>query len=66
MWLLPLVIKKVCYFFSASVVSTLQVELFFPDIVIDEFGNKGFWTLIYNQVTQSKEEKSANISNKFV
>ncbi|XP_041350436.1 dipeptidyl peptidase 1-like isoform X2 [Gigantopelta aegis] len=32
-----------------TVVSTLQVELFFPDLVVDENGNKGFWTLIYNQ-----------------
>lgn len=29
--------------------STLKVELLFPDVVIDEFGNKGYWTLIYNQ-----------------
>ena len=27
----------------------LTVKLSFPDVVVDEHGNKGFWTLIYNQ-----------------
>lgn len=27
-----------------------KVELKYPNIVVDEFGNEGFWTMIYNQV----------------
>jgi cathepsin C len=26
-----------------------QLEILFPNIVIDQYGNKGFWTIIYNQ-----------------
>jgi len=29
--------------------STFHVKLSFPDIATDEFGNAGFWTIIYNQ-----------------
>ena len=29
--------------------STLTVQLVFPDVAVDEDGNKGFWTMIYNQ-----------------
>ncbi|RUS75039.1 hypothetical protein EGW08_017220 [Elysia chlorotica] len=28
---------------------SVKVTLDYPDIAIDEFGNKGFWTIIYNQ-----------------
>lgn len=28
---------------------TVKVNLEYPDVAIDEFGNKGFWTIIYNQ-----------------
>ncbi|KAK3103808.1 hypothetical protein FSP39_022041 [Pinctada imbricata] len=34
---------------SFEKVSSLRVNLLFPNLAIDEFGNKGFWTLIYNQ-----------------
>lgn len=34
---------------SFKVVRKLRVELLFPDIVMDNEGNKGFWTMIYNQ-----------------
>lgn len=36
-------------FSSDDVFKTLTVHLEFPDTVVDEYGNKGFWTLIYNQ-----------------
>ena len=32
-----------------SVKKTLRVELMYPDVAVDEHGNQGFWTLIYNQ-----------------
>ena len=34
---------------SFEVKKTLRVELMYPDVALDEFGNQGFWTLIYNQ-----------------
>ena len=36
-------------FTSEDVFKTLTVELVFPDKAVDEYGNVGFWTLIYNQ-----------------
>ncbi|CAI8028131.1 Dipeptidyl peptidase 1 [Geodia barretti] len=32
-----------------DVKKTHTVELLYPDVAQDEFGNQGFWTLIYNQ-----------------
>ncbi|PSN58037.1 Dipeptidyl peptidase 1 [Blattella germanica] len=32
-----------------SPVSRIRVDLRYPDVAIDEFGNRGHWTLIYNQ-----------------
>ena len=34
---------------SFNVVSKLKVELVFPNQVVDEYGNVGTWTMIYNQ-----------------
>jgi len=28
----------------------VKVNLYFPDLAIDEDGNQGFWTKIYNEV----------------
>ena len=36
-------------FGAGSVASTLTVQLVFPDKAVDQYGNVGFWTLIYNQ-----------------
>ncbi|KAK3579390.1 hypothetical protein CHS0354_029698 [Potamilus streckersoni] len=33
----------------ASPVMKLEITLYFPDLAIDQFGNTGFWTIIYNQ-----------------
>ena len=39
-----------CSAFGAnSVASTLTVQLVFPDKAVDQYGNVGFWTIIYNQ-----------------
>lgn len=34
---------------SFEPLKTLTVQLVFPDVAVDQFGNEGFWTLIYNQ-----------------
>ena len=35
---------------SGKASSQIEVELLYPDVALDEFGNKGFWTMVYNQV----------------
>ena len=32
-----------------KVVRELGIQLFFPDLAVDQAGNVGFWTMIYNQ-----------------
>ena len=34
---------------SFDVKMMISVELMYPDVALDQFGNQGFWTLIYNQ-----------------
>lgn len=34
---------------NLNVVRSLKIKLQYPDVAIDEFGNQGFWTIIYNQ-----------------
>lgn len=34
---------------SVSVVRKLRVNLRYPDVATDEFGNQGHWTMIYNE-----------------
>ncbi len=34
---------------SGSLEHTSEIELAFPNVAVDPFGNRGTWTLIYNQ-----------------
>ena len=35
---------------GAAVVEKIEVKLVFPNLAIDQWNNKGSWTMIYNQV----------------
>jgi hypothetical protein len=35
--------------FTVSVVRKLRVKLKYPNVALDEFGNRGQWTMIYNE-----------------
>jgi len=45
-----LIFVMLIVFTAASYKYKYQLDLAYPDIVTDEFGDSGFWTLIYNQV----------------
>jgi len=34
---------------TVSVVRKLRVNLKYPNVAVDEFGNRGHWTMIYNE-----------------
>ena len=36
-------------FDTSQTVENITLQLFYPDVVADRDGNKGFWTMIYNQ-----------------
>ncbi|XP_006820705.1 dipeptidyl peptidase 1-like [Saccoglossus kowalevskii] len=38
-----------CTGFTAPVLQKLTIELYFPDVAFDNYGNKGVWILVYNQ-----------------
>ncbi|GIY23985.1 dipeptidyl peptidase 1 [Caerostris extrusa] len=38
-----------CSTFKGPVTYISKVKLDFPDVAVDDVGNKGYWTLIYNQ-----------------
>ena len=43
------IFSKFAILIQAKVKSALLVQLDFPNLAIDEEGNIGFWTIIYNQ-----------------
>ncbi|XP_035206656.1 dipeptidyl peptidase 1-like isoform X3 [Stegodyphus dumicola] len=38
-----------CSKFDGPTVHSQKLELLFPNVAVDEYGNKGYWTIIYNQ-----------------
>ncbi|XP_076448030.1 dipeptidyl peptidase 1-like [Babylonia areolata] len=38
-----------CSNFAGPVQSKVEITLDFPDVAVDQYGNMGFWTIIYNQ-----------------
>ncbi|XP_077983802.1 dipeptidyl peptidase 1-like isoform X2 [Glandiceps talaboti] len=38
-----------CTGFAGPIVKSVSFELLFPDVVFDNYGNQGFWTMVYNQ-----------------
>ncbi|GFT78852.1 dipeptidyl peptidase 1 [Nephila pilipes] len=38
-----------CSNFIGPIANTLKITLHFPNIAVDSNGNKGFWTIVYNQ-----------------
>ena len=35
---------------TEAVVNKLRVDLKYPNVVVDQFGSEGTWTMVYNQV----------------
>ncbi|XP_042905830.1 dipeptidyl peptidase 1 [Parasteatoda tepidariorum] len=38
-----------CSNFRGPTLNSMKFELLFPNIAVDELGNKGYWTIVYNQ-----------------
>jgi hypothetical protein len=36
--------------FSVPAVAKFRVDLKYPNVAVDQFGNVGTWTMVYNQV----------------
>ena len=48
---------------SKAVVSKTRVELKYPDVAVDQFGNIGTWTMIYNQVSSILSSSSPKLKS---
>lgn len=38
-----------CGNFTGATINVLRLDLRFPNLAFDEYGNKGYWTIVYNQ-----------------
>lgn len=41
-----------------EVAQKVQLQLLSPNVVVDQYGNKGHWTMIYNQVYFERYQNS--------
>ena len=42
--------KLIKNIYPVPVVDKIRVELKYPNVAVDQFGNIGTWTMVYNQV----------------